>query len=654
MCVLGLHSRQGIYGTRLAALLLMTTVGGCLHLLWGSCAYCQDDVPGFIPGDREYSPYPQQDFPNQVFFGDTHLHTSYSADAGMIGNVLGPEEAFRFAKGQVVTSSMGVKAQLERPLDWLVIADHAEGLGVAPMIARSDPAVLNTEFGRKLHSLAKVGTAEAAGELWNMWAGSRMQGTNPYSNDPEFPKKPWEEIIDAAEAANQPGQFTTLIGFEWSSTPNGNNMHRVVIYREGKEVANSRIPLSSDGDPNPEALWDWMEDLMDKTGGHVFAIPHNGNLSNGLMFADARYARKEAIDGEYAARRQKLEPLYEVTQMKGDGEAHPMLSPEDAFADFETFDKANFGDGAKTPEMLPKEYAREALKRGLAYEQKIGTNPFKFGMLGSTDAHTSLSTTQENNFFGKVAQLEPSASPVRFKEVIAGRLGDESIHIYTRQTSASGLAAVWARTNTRESIFDALARKEVFATTGTRLKVRVFAGFDFGPEDLDRSNFAQYGYDNGVPMGGDLKSASDGKAPTLLIRAIRDVDGANLDRVQVIKGWVDMSGKTHERIFDVAVSDDRKIGKDGRCRELVGNTVDIEEANYSNSIGAPFLQAFWSDPEFDPSQRSFYYVRALEIPTPRWTTYDAKVFGVERPKDVPASIQERAYTSPIWYTPNDS
>lgn len=610
-----------------------------------------DDVPGYIEGKREYSPYPEQNYPNQVLFGDTHLHTSYSPDAGMIGNTLGPEEAFRFAKGDVVTSSMGLKVRLKRPLDWLVIADHAEGLGVAPMIKASDPKVLSSDFGRQLYELVQAGTAEAAGEAWNLWAGSRFEGKNPFSNNPEFSKGPWEKIIDAAEAATVPGSFSALIGFEWSSTPNGNNMHRVVVYRDGKDVANSRTPLSSDANTDPEALWDWMEDLMEKTGGRVLAIPHNGNLSNGLMFADVRYSGDKAIDSAYAARRQRLEPLYEVTQMKGDGEAHPFLSPTDEFSDFETWDKGSFGAEPKTKEMLPKEVAREALKRGLAYKKKLGVNPFKFGLIGSTDAHTSLPTTNEDNFFGKVAQLEPTADPVRFNEVIAGRLGDESVKIFARQTSASGLAAVWARTNTREEIWDALARKEVFATTGTRLKVRVFAGFDFRASDLDRSDFAKHGYEHGVPMGGDLTAAPEGIAPTLLIRAIRDPDGANLDRVQVIKGWLDSDGKTREKIYDVAVSDGRTIGADGRCKTPVGNTVNIEEASYTNAIGDPFFQSFWKDSDFDPSERAFYYVRVLEIPTPRWTTYDAKFFGVKRPDDVPASIQERAYTSPIWYTP---
>ncbi|WP_298855259.1 DUF3604 domain-containing protein [uncultured Ruegeria sp.] len=612
-----------------------------------SAAIAQD-APPWNPGDREYSPYPQQDFPNQVLFGDTHLHTSYSPDAGMIGNNLGPAEAFKFAKGEEVVSSMGVPVRLVRPLDWLVISDHAEGLGVAPMLKRDDPAVLDTEFGRTLHGYVQDGSAEAAGEAWNLWAGSRFEGKNPYSNNPEFSRGPWEETIDAADAANEPGLFSAIIGFEWSSTPNGNNMHRVVVYRDGKDVANSRVPLSSDSGVNPEALWDWMEALEVETGGRVLAIPHNGNLSNGLMFDDTRYDSDEPIDKAYAERRARWEPLYEVTQMKGDGEAHPMLSPDDPFADFETWDTANFGADAKTPEMLPNEYVRPALRRGLAYEAQLGANPFKFGMIGSTDSHTSLPTTREDNFFGKVAQLEPTADPVRFEETIAGRLGAPENAIKAWQTSASGLAAVWARENTREAIFDAMQRKEVYATSGTRIRVRVFAGYDFEESDLPRSDFAVHGYANGVPMGGDL-GKSESRAPRFLVRALRDPDGANLDRVQIIKGWLNADGTTSEKVYDVSCGGREVI--EGICDDLVGNTVNAREATYTNDIGQAILGGYWEDPDFDPEQSAFYYVRVLEIPTPRWTTYDRKFFGVELPEGAPESIQDRAYTSPIWYTP---
>ena len=338
--------------------------------------------------------------------------------------------------------------------------------------------------------------------------------------------------------------------------------------------------------------------------------------------------------------------------MKGDGEAHPLLSPRDEFADFETWDNGSFGPQPKTPDMLPGEYAREALKRGLAYEARLGANPFKFGMIGSTDSHTSLSTAEESNFFGKVSALEPSADPIRWNEPITGRFAKEESQRQThRMSSAGGIAAVWARENTREALWDAFARKEVYATTGTRLRVRVFGGYDFSTQDLARSDFAANGYAKGVPMGGDLGAAPAGKVPTLLLHAMRDPDGANLDRIQVVKGWLDADGKTHEKVYDVAWSGNRKPDPKTGKLPAVGNTVNVAEASYSNSIGAPYLTAYWRDPAFDTRQRAFYYVRVLEIPTPRWTTYDAKIFKLALPKDVPASIQDRAYTSPIWYTP---
>jgi hypothetical protein len=396
-----------------------------------------------------------------------------------------------------------------------------------------------------------------------------------------------------------------------------------------------------------------MNEYEKKTGGRLLAIPHNGNLSNGLMFDNVTYGSRKPLDRDYATRRAKWEPLYEITQMKGTGETHPALSPSDEFANYEIWDTGSFGKQLKTKDMLPREYSREALKRGLAYEAQLGVNPFKFGTIGSTDAHTSLSTADESNMFGKVVPLEPSADPIRFDEVIAGRSNPPGKQISARMTAASGLAAVWARENTREALWDAMARKEVYATTGTRMRVRVFGGFDFTNGDLQRSDFAEFGYAKGVPMGGDLKSAPGGKAPGFLIRALRDPDGANLDRVQVVKGWMDAAGKLHEKVYDVAWSGTRQRGKDGKVPP-VGNTVNVKEASYTNAIGAPFLSAYWKDPAFKASERAFYYVRVLEIPTPRWTTFDAKFFGVKLPTDVPASTQERAYTSPIWYTPAGS
>jgi hypothetical protein len=617
-----------------------------LALVAQPAAVAQDAPP---PADHEieYSPYPEEHFPNKVYFGDTHLHTSYSADAGMIGNTLGPDEAYRFARGETVTSSTGVEARLRRPLDFLVIADHSENLGLAPAIAESNPDLLKNEWGKEQHDLVKSGP-DGALEAYENWMAKNAAQDDPLAEMTELKESMWHKLTDAAERYNEPGLFTAFIGYEWTSMPNGNNLHRNVIFRGGKDKADQVVPFSQYDSFDPEDLWDWMQMYETRTGGQLLAIAHNGNLSNGLMFDDTKYTGGP-LDREYAERRQRWEPVYEVTQQKGDGEAHPLLSPDDEFADYATWDLASFGPEPKTPEMLPREYAREALKRGLAYEEKLGSNPFKFGMIGSTDAHTSLATTAEDNYFGKVVILEPSADPIRFEEVIAGRPAPEGHQIYARQNSASGLAAVWARENTREALWDAMKRQEVFATTGTRIRVRVFGGFDFSEDDLNRSDFAKYGYDNGVPMGGEL-STSD-TAPSFLIRAIRDPDGANLDRVQVIKGWLDDDGETRERVYDIAVSDNRPIGTDSRARLEVGNTVNVEEATYTNAIGAAFLQGYWRDPNFNPAQKAFYYVRVLEIPTPRWTTIDAKVFGVERPDDVPASIQERAYTSPIWYTP---
>jgi hypothetical protein len=606
------------------------------------------DVPPPTKEQIEYSPYPSKSFPNNVYFGDTHLHTSYSTDAGMTGTTLGPEEALRFARGEEVMSNHGLPAKLIRPLDFIVIADHAENLGVAPMIESSDPLLLKNEFGKKLHDLVKGGKGF---EAYDLWLPGLLTAKDPIS-DEKMQETAWHQIIEANEKYNEPGLFTALIGFEWTSSPDGNNLHRNVIFRDNKDKTEQIIPISLYDTEDPEKLWEWMAAYEKKTGGQVLAIPHNGNVSNGLMFDDVTLTTKKPIDRDYAERRMRWEPLYEATQMKGDSEAHSLFSPDDEFADFETWDRGNFGEESKTNEMLPREYVREAYKRGLAYDAKLGVNPFKFGIIGSTDSHTGLATSREDNFFGKVADLEPGADPVRFEEEIAGRPNpDPKAKSFAYQTSASGLAAVWARANTREALWDAMARKEVYATTGTRLRVRVFGGWNFAESDLELSDFAEKGYENGVPMGGDLKVAPKGKAPKFLVRALRDVDGANLDRVQIIKGWLDKDGKTVEKIYDIAVSGGRKIGADGRSMKPVGNTVNVKEATYTNSIGAAGMHAYWQDPDFDPKKRAFYYVRVIEIPTPRWTTYDAKVFGVKIPKGVTTAIQDRAYTSPIWYTP---
>jgi hypothetical protein len=601
-------------------------------------------------GTREYSPYLSRGYPQQVFWGDTHTHTSYSTDAGMIGCRLGPEEAYRFALGEIVVASNGVRARLQRPLDFLVIADHAENLGLAPMIAEANPDLLKTDFGREIFDLVRSGDYGAAYSLW----GEGMQsGVDPLKGQDALTRTMWERLTAAAETYNQPGLFTALIGFEWTSSPGGNNLHRNVIFRTGKAEADRVLPMSNYDSVDPEDLWSWMAAFEEKTGGRVLALAHNGNLSNGLMFDDVTMSDKP-LDRDYAERRMRWEPIYEVTQIKGDGETHPLLSPDDEFADYGTWDKGSFGPEPKTDGMLPREYAREALKRGLVYEAKLGVNPFKFGVVGSTDTHTALATTQEDNYFGKATPAEPTANEHRFYEMITGfsqEEGGPDITIRHFKTLAAGLAAVWATENTREAIFDAMQRKEVYATTGTRMTVRVFAGWDFEEDDVHRPDFAHLGYTNGVPMGGDLHKAPVGKVPKIVIRALRDPDGANLDRVQVVKGWLDASNSLHERVYDVAVSDGREIGANGRCTSPVGDTVDVGAAQFTNTIGDPMLFGFWEDPDFSPAERAFYYIRVLEIPTPRWTTYDAAFFGIDLPEGVPPTQQERAYTSAIWYTP---
>jgi hypothetical protein len=458
----------------------------------------------------------------------------------------------------------------------------------------------------------------------------------------------WSKVVENADKYYQPGVFTTFIGYEWTAMPGGSNMHRVVIYRDGADKTSKVLPFTMYDSVDPEDLWNNLAAYEENTGGRVMSIPHNGNLSNGLMFDTETYSGKR-FTKSYAQTRIRFESLYEVTQMKGDAEAHPLLSPDDEFADFETLDMGNLsGKAPKTNKMLEGEYARTALKDGLRWEQKLGVNPFKFGMIGSTDAHNAIPSTREENNFLKASFVEPAAD--RAEHFLVKGVKPE-LSIMVKDLGASGLAAVWARENTRESIWDAMARKEVYATTGSRLKVRVFGGWDFTVDEVHRPDFAREGYARGVPMGGDLTNGPTGEAPKFMIRALRDADGANLDRVQIIKGWLDSKGETHERIYDVAVSGDRIIDAAGRSKTPVGNTVDIADASYTNTIGTPVLEAYWSDPDFDASQKAFYYVRVIEIPTPRWTAFDAKFFNVEMPEDTKMIVQDRAYTSPIWYTP---
>jgi len=595
--------------------------------------------------ERVYSPYAGRDYPDQVLFGDTHFHTNLSFDAGLVGTRLTMDEGYRFARGETVISNTGQPVQLIRPLDFLVITDHAELIGLAPMVQRSDPLLLADPWGAWVHERFNAGL-EGRMEAFANIIEFGVKGDNPFSSD-EAARSIWADFVERAEAYNEPGRFTAMTGFEWTSTPDGDNLHRVVIFRDGAERTSQTLPYSSFDSFDPRDLWRYLANYEDKTGGQAFAIPHNGNVSNGLMFGETAFGG-DRMTREYAEARMRWEPLHEMTQIKGDEETHPLLSPEDEFADFENWDVGNLdGSGAKEDWMLQYEYARSALRLGLKLGAELGANPYKTGMSGASDTHTALATTRESNYFGKYQSTEPS--PDRHNnEVIPA--DDPSLRILTSQESAAGLVGVWARENTRGEIFDAMRRKEVYATTGTRIRVRVFAGWDFEADDVSRPDFISNGYQHGVPMGGDLRDAPSGRAPVFMIRALRDPDGANLDRVQVIKGWLDSGGDTHERIYDVAVSDGRQIGADGRARQPVGNTVDIPTATYTNTIGDAVMAAHWEDPDFDPSEPAFYYVRVLEIPTPRWTTYDAAFFGIPLPDVVPATIQDRAYTSPVWYT----
>ena len=602
--------------------------------------------------ERPYSPYAGGAIPTRLLWGETHLHTSFSMDAGAFGARLEPEDAYRFARGEEVTSSTGQQVRLSRPLDFLVVADHSDNMGFFPDLFAGAPHVLADPTGKRWYDLVQSGEGmTAALEIIDAFSRAAFPEAIFYGPDTKAYKNAWAKTIAAAEQYNDPGRFTAFIGYEWTSqVPPGDNLHRVVVYRDGADKASQTVPFTTyppAGSTNPEDLWTQLEAYEDKTGGDLLAIPHNGNLSNGLMFPLVNPVGDQPLDRRYAERRDRWEKLYEVTQMKGDGEAHPFLSPNDEFADFGTWDKGNLNLSVlKTDDMLAGEYAREGLKRGLQLEAELGTNPFKFGMVGATDSHTALSTADDDNNFGKTSAMEPN--PDRMTHPFA-RFGDVAIMGW--ETLASGYQAVWATENTRVAIFDAMERKETYATTGPRMLVRFFGGWDFEAADATTRQPAAIGYSKGVPMGGDLRSAPPGKSPSFLVAALKDPIGANLDRVQIIKGWMDSGGELHERIYDVAVSDGRQIGPDGRTRTPVGNTVDVANASWTNTIGDTELITVWVDPDFDPNERAFYYVRVLEIPTPRWTAYDAKYFGLDVPDDVEMVAQERAYTSPIWYTP---
>jgi hypothetical protein len=560
----------------------------------------------------------------QLFWGDLHLHTSNSLDANLFNNfTLGPDVAYRFAKGEAVRMPNGRRAKLDRPLDFLMVSDHAEYLGVFSMIRRKDPRVAGSETAAKVSRFMAenpVFGPEQIVKLTTLLVG------DPLGADPKLRRAVWDEVVDVAEQMNQPGRFTTFVGYEWGSMPNGNNLHRNVIFRDAPDRTKKILPFSAIDSGEPEQLWKFLARYERETGGQAFAIPHNSNLSNGLMFARTDSAGKP-IDAEYARMRARYEPVVEVTQIKGDSETHPFLSPDDEFADYERWDKTNITGSARTlPEMHVGSYARAALLNGLVLERLIGVNPFRFAMIGSTDAHTSLATADENNYWGKTANMWPGSD--RMKGEFIHAADPSAAPTMNWEQAAAGYAGVWATANTREALFDALRRGETYATTGPRIAVLFFGGWRFGEVDAGASSVARAGYVKGVPMGSDLPAPiGDQKTPTFLLSVAKDPKGANLERIQIVKGWVDAKGETHEKVVDAMVAPDRVKG----LREM--STV-------------------WADPDFDLALPAFYYARVLEIPTPRWNAIDATRYrGKKVEPGVRTMQQERAYTSPIWYAP---
>ena len=578
-----------------------------------------------------------------VFFGETHLHTSWSFDAYVFGNTLaGPEEAYQYALGKPIKHPAGYMVQLKRPLDFQAVTDHSEYMGTVRLANDPQSDLSKLPIAEKL----RVRSKEDIQKVYLFLATSLLTGPIPELTSPEVAGSVWKRVVEIADKYNQPGKFTTFAAYEWSSTPDNRNLHRNILFKDTKKVPS--LPFSAIDSDQPEELWKWM-DGQRKAGNEVLAISHNANLSDGVMFPLEVDRKGRPIDAAWAQSRVNNEPLSEIQQLKGASETHPALSPNDEFARHEILEYL-LGGIDRAPK-LHGSYIREAYQNGLAMQETRGYNPYKFGLVGASDTHSTATSYTQSNFFGGHGLLD--ATP-------QGRLsGEKHSGMTSDKFSTAGLGGVWAEENTREAIFAAMQRKETFGTSGVRIKVRFFGGWDFAPAVLQNKDWVKSGYANGVPMGGDLPAAKS-RAPTFIVWAVKDPDDANLDRIQIVKGWT-QNGQIFEKIYNVAWSS-RKLGgqvsdtqvRNGRV-ELppVGNTVDVKNATYANSIGAVELKAVWTDPNFDPSQFAFYYARVLQIPTPRWTTYDAKKLGVLPPSNVSATVQDRAWTSPIWYSPSD-
>jgi hypothetical protein len=620
----------------LAAMSLLALAGGCSKSVPDSKPAAEAGSASKVPSAAPPRPAANPD--RNVYFGCVHVHTSYSFDAFTNGTKTTPQDAYSWAQGKEITNSgVGGKIQIQTPLDFYMVSDHAEFMGVFNQMTNPDSPLSKTELAKGVTSTdVNTRMQTFAGILRDMSAGKR----DPMLTDPKLARSVWSEIVKTADANYTPGKFTTFAGFEWTSNPRQRNLHRVVVFRDTKSLPD--LVLSALDSDDPETLWKWMGELRAK-GSTLLAIPHNGNASDGRMFELTKFDGKP-IDAAYNETRATNEPLYEITQIKGTSETHPALSPTDEFANFEQWDYTLSAD-AQRPTHRKGSFARQALLDGMSQEIKGNGNPFKYGFIGDSDTHNAAASNEEFNNTGKFA---PENDP-RFR--LNGEKGQPPAQIQQiREFSSAGLAGVWAEENTREAIFDAMMRKETFGTSGPMIKVRLFGGWDFGEADVKGSAFVKTGYARGVPMGSDLKPAT-GKAPSFMVTALKDPKSGNLDRIQIIKGWVDAKGAQHEKIYDIAWSGDRKVNTTTGKLPPVGNTVDETKGDYTNTIGAAELATTWTDPDFNPAVRAFYYARVIEIPTPRWSTRDAAKLGVPIPKGLPVSIQERAWTSPIWYKP---
>ena len=569
-----------------------------------------------------------------VYFGEQHLHSEMSPDAYAVGTRQKMADAYRYGMGEEITlSTTGEKFKKSTPYDFVALTDHAEYLGVFTQLADPKSPLSKSPLAKLINSPNVADKNKAASQV----IASITKGiTMAEFVTPELIRSNWKRHVDAANKYNKPGKFTTLIAFEWTSIPNSQNMHRNVFFRgdTGPEV-----PYSSFDSVDPEDLWTYLE-IQRNSGHECFAIPHNGNVSNGLMYAPTNW-RGDPIDARYARRRALNEPLTEIVQTKGSSDTHPSLSPNDEFADFEPFPNLI---GTSRISKVKNGYIRQALTDGLMHEEKLGTNPFKYGIVSGADVHSGYSGNEEFNWHG--AHGTADDTPKKRLDPKPNASGESGAIV-----GSAGATAVWAEENTRTAIFDAMRRKETYGTSGPLIRLRFFGGWDYADGLVADPKFVEKAYAGGVPMGGDLPQKPEiAQAPTFAVWAVKDPESGNLDRVQVVKGWVE-KGKPRERIYEVALSDGREVDAKSGKAPPVGSTVDIKNATYTNDIGDTQLSVVWEDPDFDASQRAVYYVRVLEIPTPRWSTYDAKKLGVEPPKDVPATLQERAWSSPIWYTP---